>query len=373
MGLGAAASACTMANHSRQSNDKVQAITDEKRDFIQSGDASLQERAKAKNLIYGAATDHKIISSDSGFADSFAKECAMLVPATALKWYTLRPSATRFDFAEGDALFSFARTHNMLLRGHTLVWDQALPEWFKVTVNRQNAEAFMSEHITAVVKHYAGQVHSWDVVNEAINAEHDRSDGLQKTPWLQLLGPGYIDTAFRIAAQADPKAMLVYNDRWLDYDTERDTRQRSAVLRLLEHLKSIGTPVHALGIQAHLRGNETRFAPRKLRKFLSDIASLDLKILITELDVRDNGLPFDIAVRDRIVAGVYEDYLSVVLEEPAVIAVVTWGLSDRSTWLSTWSPRTDKAPVRPLPLDAQLKRKLAWNAIARAFDKAPKR
>ncbi|HEY9637572.1 MAG TPA: endo-1,4-beta-xylanase, partial [Coleofasciculaceae cyanobacterium] len=77
--------------------------------------------------------------------------------------------------------------------------------------------------------------------------------------------------------------------------------------------------------------------------------------------------------RDRIVAKVYEDYLSVVLEEPAVIAVLTWGLSDRYTWHSQFNPRQDKAPVRPLPLDAQLTRKFAWNAIARAFDSAPKR
>ena len=76
---------------------------------------------------------------------------------------------------------------------------------------------------------------------------------------------------------------------------------------------------------------------------------------------------------DRIVAGMYEDYLSVVLDEPAVIAVLTWGLSDRYSWLSSYKPRPDKAPVRPLPFDAQMQRKLAWNAIARAFDKAPKR
>ncbi len=69
----------------------------------------------------------------------------------------------------------------------------------------------------------------------------------------------------------------------------------------------------------------------------------------------------------------YEDYLSVALDEPAVIGVLTWGLSDRYTWLSSYKPRSDKAPVRPLPLDAQLNRKLAWNAIARAFDNAPAR
>ena len=100
---------------------------------------------------------------------------------------------------------------------------------------------------------------------------------------------------------------------------------------------------------------------------------MGLKILITEMDVTDQKLPKDINERDRIVAGMYEDYLSAVLDEPAVIAVLTWGLSDRYSWLSSYKPRPDKAPVRPLPFDAQMQRKLAWNAIARAFDKAPKR
>jgi endo-1,4-beta-xylanase len=110
-----------------------------------------------------------------------------------------------------------------------------------------------------------------------------------------------------------------------------------------------------------------------LKAFLRDVASLGLKVMITELDVIDQKLPLDINVRDRTVARVYEDYLSIVLDEPAVIAVVNWGLSDRSTWHLQFNPREDKAPVRPLPLDAQLKRKLDWNAIARAFDKVSRR
>jgi endo-1,4-beta-xylanase len=146
------------------------------------------------------------------------------------------------------------------------------------------------------------------------------------------------------------------------------------VLKLLERLKSKGTPVQALGIQAHLQGNTTRFNSTKLKAFLGNITDLGLKVLITEMDVRDTKLPEDPILRERIVAGVYEDYLSAVLENPGVIAVLTWGLSDRCTWLSEDKPqKDDKGLVRPLPLDAQMKRKLAWNAVARTFDKAARR
>jgi endo-1,4-beta-xylanase len=127
------------------------------------------------------------------------------------------------------------------------------------------------------------------------------------------------------------------------------------------------------GIQAHLFSHKfyRQFDPKRLKTFIGEVADLGLKIMITELDVIDSKLPKDINIRDRMVAAVYEDYLSVVLEEPAVIAVMTWGLSDRYTWISKFAPREDDTPVRPLPLDNQLNRKLAWNAIARAFDSAP--
>ncbi len=357
-----------------QQNRQIQMLDNPTRDFKILGKKTLRERALDKGLFFGSASGEDKLSPDTAFATRFTKECNILVPEGALKWNALRPAPNKFDFSEGDWLVKFAHTHGMLFRGHTLVWHYALPKWFKEIVNPQNAEKFFTEHIATVTKHYAGQMHSWDVVNEAIEPDDGRSDGLRNknTPWFEFLGPDYIELAFRVAAEADPKALLVYNEAGLEYDIPTHEARRSAVLKLLERLKSKGTPIHALGIQSHLAGDETHFNPKKLQKFLNDVASLGLKILITELDVKDQRLPVDPTVRDHIIAAAYEDYLSVVLDEPAVIAVLTWGLSDRYSWLSIYSPRSDGALVRPLPLDVNLKPKLAWNAIARAFDKSPK-
>lgn len=354
-------------------NNQMQAISNDNRNFSVRGNTSLRDRAAAKGLIYGAAASHRVLASDKNFAARFAQECAILVPEWELKWGTVRPSPNRFNFAPGDWLLKFAHHNKMLFRGHTLVWHQSIPRWFSDQVDRHNAEQTLREHITKVVGHYAGQVHSWDVVNEVIHLDSGRSDGLRKWPWLQFLGPDYIDIAFHTAAEADPKAMLVYNEHSLDYNTRDDEAKRVATLKLLERLKSRGTPIHAFGVQAHLRGDETRLNAKKLKAFLRNVADLDLKILVTELDVTDKKLPKNPNIRDRTVANSYEDYLDVVLDEPAVIAVLTWGLSDRYTWLSSHKPRQDRAAVRTLPLDAQLQRKLAWKAIARAFDRAPKR
>jgi endo-1,4-beta-xylanase len=335
---------------------------------VKVAETSLKARAAAKGLIYGAASQYKILSSNAEFTRRFVEECAILVPENELKWDTVRPSPDRFDFTKGDWLARFARQNGLLFRGTPLLWYQAIPAWFRETVNRQNAEQFLIDHIETVVKHYAGQIHSWDVVNEAIHLPDRQPNGLRKTPWLKFLGEDYIDLAFRVAAEADPQAMLVYNDYDIDYDTREQEAKRKSVLKLLERLKAKKTPVRAIGLQAHLLAAETRFNPNKLRKFLGEVASMGLKIMVTEMDVADRGLPYDYTIRDRRVAQVYEEYLSVVLDEPATIAVLTWGLSDRYTWLSKHRPRADKAKVRPLPLDRELKPKLAWHGIARAFD-----
>jgi endo-1,4-beta-xylanase len=350
-------------------NGLFQAFNTLDRNFTAVGEQSLVKRAKAKGLTYGAAIDHSVLSADSEFVARFLQECGLLVTENGLLWPQVHPEPNRFDFKLGDGLAEFAKTHNLPFRANHLVWHQWLPEWVRETVNPQNAEKVLVDHIQTVAGRYAGQMHSWDVVNEAIEPLEEREDGLRvETPWLELLGPDYIELAFQAAAAADPQALLVYNDYGLEYDNPTHEARRTAVLKLLERLVAKGTPIHALGIQSHLSGSAADFNPEIFQKFLRDVANLGLEILVTELDVSDRDLPFDLPTRDRAVASAYEDYLSVVLDEPAIATVVTWGLSDRYTWLSWFEPREDKAAARPLPLDDRLNRKLSWHAIARAFD-----
>lgn len=377
LGLGAFASvnALPMVGKLKELNSQFKTIQaaqkSEDRNFPVVGSTTLRQRALAKKLLYGGAASYSELNPDSNFATSIKQECAMFMATADLLWNTLRPSQEKFDFTKGDWLVEFARTNNMLLGGTHLVWHYAMPDWFEKTINKENAEHLLLEHIEKVAGHYAGKVHLWTVVNEAVEPNDGRADGLRKTPWLEFLGPDYIDMAFRAAAKADPNALLLYNDYGLEFNKPDHEARRTAVLKLLERLKSKGTPIYALGMQSHI-WYEPRFEPKKLQAFMRDVADLGLKILITEMDVGDSELPVDHKVRDRIVAAIYEDYLSAVLEEPAVIAAITWGLSDKYTWLS-WSPRKDGTSVRPLPLDANMNRKLAWNAIARAFDESPKR
>jgi endo-1,4-beta-xylanase len=372
LGLGTLATIGTARAKAQYKHQQILALDNPNRDFPINGNIPLKARAADKGIIYGTAIRNDYLSQNAQLVKSIVQECQIVVPELAMKWSAsdrpLRPHPDSFDFSEADKILNFAETHGMLLRGHTLLWHESLPSWFKNTVTADNVKHFLETHIKTVVGRYAGKMHSWDVVNEAINLDDGRDDGWRKTPWLELLGTDYIDYAFRLAHAADPQAMLVYNDFGMNYDTSEDEAKRTAVLKLLKTLKSKGTPIHALGIQGHLSGSATRFNPTKLREFLREVANLGLKIMITELDVTDKELPSDVKVRDRMVASALEDYLSVVLEEKAVTALLTWGLSDKYTWLSEFEPRQDGIPVRPLLLDENMNRKLAWNALARSFD-----
>ena len=331
---------------------------------------TLCEVAEQKGITFGGAISAGPLQ-DPSFASLFARQCGIAVPENDLKWAATRPTPDQFDFSAGDSLYEFSKSHGILFRGHTLVWEQALPKWFGYAVNAENASKIMIDHISTVVRHYAGKMHSWDVVNEAFQIEDGRPDGLKITPWLRLIGPEYIETAFHAAHEADPRATLVYNENWLEPEDGTD-KKRNAVLTLLTRMKKNNVPVHALGIQSHLYA-DTNTSNARFKRFLQQVSDLGLSIMITEMDVREKNAPADIATRDRLIASQYYKHLSFMLQFPAVKTVLTWGLSDRYTWIATHDPRPDGMPVRPLPYDAELKPKPAWDAIRNAFEEARRR
>src|SRR5262249_23636827 len=146
---------------------------------------SLRDLAASKGVLFGSCITNEQIA-DPAFARLFASQCAIAVPENALKWAALRPTPELFDFKAADALYHFCSSHGLLFRGHALVWEQALPRWFGSTITPDNALTFMTNHIAKVTGHYAGKMHSWDVVNEAFQIEDRRPDGLKVTPWLQM-------------------------------------------------------------------------------------------------------------------------------------------------------------------------------------------
>jgi endo-1,4-beta-xylanase len=184
-------------------------------------------------------------------------------------------------------------------------------------------------------------VRTWDVINEPVRPADGRADGLRRKPLLSRLGPEYLEHAPHTAREADGSTRLCVSEFDLEYDTPYFEKRRTAMLRIVERLKAKGAPLDAVGLQSHLAAGIFPFSEHPLRAFLAELASLSVRIELTELDVADAGLPADATERDRLIADEYERYLAVALDEPATDVVATWGLSDRYTWLNT-----DSAPSR---------------------------
>jgi len=342
--------------------------------------ATLRKLAAEKGLLYGTTIAATQITGDRPFADLVRHEANLVVAENEMKWQVINRGAPNDDdYAPADTIAHFANINQLVLRGHNLLWYHRTPYWFFDLTKRQQQEQAVIDHIRRLAGRYRGRIHSWDVVNEPIEPKDGRPDGLRTEVFLETLGPEYIDLAYRTARDVDPNARLVVNEYDIELDAPEHEARRVALLYLLEGMRRSGTPVDAVGIQAHLTAvGGPPFSAPLLRRFLADIASLGLTIQITELDVTDEKAPADVAARDSLVADTYRRFLDVALDEPAVKMVVTWGLSDRHSWIvrretyqTKW--RTDDAASRPLPFDADLEAKPAFDAIARAFAHAPQR
>jgi endo-1,4-beta-xylanase len=335
------------------------------------GPRSLKKHAQNHGLIAGAAIQVRALQSDPALQELVAEQYAILVPEGELKWRALRPAEDRFDFAASDALFDFAAKHRMLVRGHTLVWGNSLPDWLQGSAGKRDAGQLLVDHIRTVAGRYRGRVHSWDVVNEAIEPKDGQLNGLRKSFWYDAIGPAYIELAFRAAREADPHAKLTYNDYAVEYDSEEDAERRTLILALLRRLRERNIPLDAVGIQAHINAGSPYTVGKGLADYIESVRAIGLEVYLTEMDVYDDDLPDDVQRRDYVVAETYRQFLDVALANPAIKLILTWGVSDRRTWLND-PPRDHRKhlnrPQRSLPFDSGYRPVRAFFAIRGSFE-----
>jgi endo-1,4-beta-xylanase len=190
---------------------------------------------------------------------------------------------------------------------------------------------------------------------------------MRNSVWLRLVGDDYIELAFRTARDADPQALLTYNDYGIEEETAEAESKRTAVIELLRRMVARRVPLDALGVQSHLAGAGAKYGAG-LMEFLGAVRELGLQIFVTEMDVNDRSLPADVTTRDAAVAATYRAYLEMVLREPAVRAVLTWGITDKHTWLNHEGARADGLAERALPFDAEMQAAPAFFAMRESFE-----
>ena len=341
--------------------------------------------AIGKYCLIGAAvnqwqSDGQVPEADAVLDKHF--NCA--VAENCMKPESLAPAEGIFDFRVADKFVSYCQQHNLKVLGHCLVWHSQAPDWWFTNgyaasrASKEVVKARLIKHIKTVVGHYKGQVHGWDVVNEAI--EDDGS--FRKSPYYNIIGEEFIELAFKFAHEADPDAELYYND----YSTHKPAK-REAIVRLVKNLKAKGCRIDAVGMQSHVAFDTPL---DEYEKSIEAFAATGVKVQVTELDLsvlpwpqqgmgagieqnfeyrqqidpyRD-GLPEEMAQKQ---ADFYCKLFEIYLRHAADMKRVTfWGVLDSESWKNNW-PVEGRVDY-PLPFYGNGKEKPFVEQIMRMAD-----
>ena len=335
-----------------------------------------QDRQKGLKDYYasyfpmGVAVSPRALKTDEG--QLIVNQFNSMTAENVMKVGPIHPEENKFNWAPADEIIAFAQANKMKMRGHTLCWHNQLPPWMFVdqkgdTVSKEVLLSRLKTHITEVVTRYKGKIYAWDVVNEAISDKQD--EFYRKSAWYKICGEEFIAKAFQYAHEADPEALLFYNDY-----NEISAVKRKKIIKLATDLKKAGVPIHGIGLQGHWAVNEP--SRSQLDSTLAEFAATGFKLHITELDI--SVYPKEHQRRDRKASDydtafnelkakqqieVYKMCFELFRKYKNSISSVTfWNISDRSSWL-------DNFPVRgrkdyPLLFDKRLKpKKVYWEVV----------
>lgn len=344
--------------------------------------------AYKNHFLIGAALNQLQFSGKESCESALVRDqFNTITPENVLKWASVHPELNRYDFELADRYVEFGRKNGMFVVGHTLIWHNQTPALVFQdekgnAVDRDTLLARMRDHILTVVGRYKGRIRGWDVVNEAL----DDNGSLRKSPWLQIIGKGYLLKAYQFAHEADPEAQLYYNEYSLEIPSKR-----AGAIALIKNLESQGVHIAAVGLQGHYRLNWP--AAMEIDDAITAFSKVGLKVMITELDVDvlppatrsqaaevtmrvelkpelnpyTNGLPDSV---EQTLAKRYTDLFAVFLKHHDSIKRVTfWGVTDANSWLNYW-------PVKnrlnyPLLFDRHCQPKLAFEAVIQAARQNP--
>jgi endo-1,4-beta-xylanase len=336
-------------------------------------------------LVGAALNPAQFTGEDAREADLVKAQFNSISPENVLKWEVVHPRPDTYDFSLADKYVDFGEQNHMFIIGHNLVWHAQVPQWVFQDdqgnpVSRDVLLERMRDHINKVVGRYKGRINGWDVVNEALN-----DDGtLRQSPWMKIIGPDYIEKAFRYAHEADPKAELYYND----YSLENEAKRKGA-LELVRKLKAEGVPIAGVGLQDHV--NLDWPATDRIDTTIREFGKLGVKVMITELDIDvlpsatsrqtadvslnvasspalnpyPNGLPETV---QQALSKRYAALFRVYAKHCGLVTRVTfWGVSDKDSWRNNW-------PVKgrtnyPLLFDRNAQPKPAFYAVIRVASK----
>ena len=300
---------------------------------------SLRSLAAPIGLRIGSAIIPQDIETPS-YAAIASSQFSVVTPGNAMKWQVVEPTEGTFDWSQADQLVAFAQANHQLIRGHTLLWHNQLPTWLtdgvtNGTISDAQLTNLLHQHITTEVSRYRGKIWQWDVANEFFSDTNP--SGINANDfWISHLGPGIIGQAFTWAHEADPHALLCYNDYNIAGEDGSNAKSDAAFAWLKQELAA-GIPISCVGDQGHL-DTQFGFSGQLMQQDLARYASLGLKVAITEADVRtfvNNAT--DQVPTDNLATFAQPDEFSQMLKAclgvAQCISFTVWGFTDADSWV----------------------------------------
>lgn len=285
----------------------------------------------------GVALDMMELNSSAEYQTIATEQYNSITPENIFKAESIHPESGFYNWTEADSLVSFCERTQKRVHGHTLIWHTQLPEWIRsFQGTKADWELLMKEHIQTIMTRYKGRIVGWDVVNEAFN-----EDGtLRNSIWRQHIGDSYIEKAYRFAREADPNALLFYND----YNLESNPTKRAAAIKYFNNLRLRGVRIDGIGLQMHI--SIIQPGSSAIAAVLMDVSNNDYKVHISELDISVNPLGRDITATAELLnqqASLMGAILLHYRQLPTKhqYGITFWGISDRNSWIRSTYNRVD--------------------------------
>lgn len=292
------------------------------------------------SIPLGASMNPRLLQENEAYRHLATTEFNSVTAENHMKMMMIHPDANRFDFSKGDEILQFAKTNKKRMHGHTLVWHNQVPKWMnEFSGDAQAWEALLKNHVQEVAKHYQGQVSGWDVVNEAF-----LDDGsLRPSIWAKNI-PDYIAKSFQWAHEADPNAILFYND----YGQDGKPQKMKAILDMVQDLQARHIPIHGLGLQMHINISSNN---EEIQRVIQQSASTGLAIHFSELDIAVNPKNDSTFVYNETAKEaqkqkfkiVFDAYLGIPKQQQ--YGITFWNIGDRDSWLRGYFKRPKEYPL----------------------------
>lgn len=302
----------------------------------------------------GVAVKTSLLFNDSIYRNVVLSEFNSLTAENTMKMPYLSVSKDTYNWDEADSLVDFATLHNLRVHGHTLIWHNSIPKWMKeYQTDKEGWKKIMKDYINNVMSHWKGKITSWDVVNEAIGDDGKLKPGF----WLEKIGPDFVELAFKYAHEADPNALLFYND----YGHEYSKIRLEGINALLMSLKEKGVPVHGTGLQMHTSVSRNS---GDLRNAIIESAKTGLLVHVSELDIAVNReKDKDFIVTDSLIVvqkNMYKEVALAMKDIPAKqsYGITFWGVGDNDSFMYS-----EEHQEQPLLFDSSYRRKKTYEGV----------